>query len=469
MLRISFPLYTLLNQLRERHPSSIVPDILSECARTDRTDGVTEQTLIDYLDLSASDPGKISYALVSKLPELAASGDVWNGKKRYHAKPAKTMRKLFGDKFTGDQYEQFASLFFTATVKPTDALKFSIVEGEELLHCYNEDNYLPADEADASELHNSCMRAASDNSYMQLYASNPEQIKLAVLRNPKGQVCARSLVWYGMKIDAVRSEVPCYDRIYYTSHECKALMEKSMATFTSIYREPLRLSIYLPEHDCDEWPYIDTMHYSDADGLFSNRSGDYDYRNTDGTRDGDESRYSCEACGCSLDGDVLRITNRGDHYCEGCCTYIERHEDYFLDRYVVFCEDTDQVEHVGDCTEIDGKWYLSENCVETADGDTIHQDDSVITEDDSIWHVCQLDETYVKIEGSYYDIDSSLIVKDRNDEYILKDEAITFEGEIYHQSECITTYEGDTFPEGSAHYLCVDGLNRTRQLTLELA
>jgi len=192
--------------------------------------------------------------------------------------------------------EKFVNLYKSYFSR--DISKLKIVDGEEILKYYLEDNYHSLNGNRAGSLWNSCMRQRERNKFMKLYAKNSDKVKMLVFFSDDDKVRARALLWEGVKDhkDSTK-EYKFMDRIYYyydhdinffkdwaKEHEYLCKWEQSAKTemlFDDGTGSPVRKQLYvmLDEHNLPYYPYLDTFKFFNFDkGRFSNSdSYNFDY------------------------------------------------------------------------------------------------------------------------------------------------------------------------------------------------
>jgi hypothetical protein len=192
--------------------------------------------------------------------------------------------------------EKFVNLYKSYFSR--DISKLKIVDGEEILKYYLEDNYHSLNGNRAGSLWNSCMRQRERNKFMKLYAKNSDKVKMLVFFSDDDKVRARALLWEGVKDhkDSTK-EYKFMDRIYYyydhdinffkdwaKEHEYLCKWEQSAKTemlFDDGTGSPVRKQLYvmLDEHNLPYYPYLDTFKFFSFDkGRFSNSdSYNFDY------------------------------------------------------------------------------------------------------------------------------------------------------------------------------------------------
>jgi hypothetical protein len=192
--------------------------------------------------------------------------------------------------------EKFVNLYKSYFSR--DISKLKIVDGEEILKYYLEDNYHSLNGNRAGSLWNSCMRQRERNKFMKLYAKNSDKVKMLVFFSDDDKVRARALIWEGVKDhkDSTK-EYKFMDRIYYyydhdinffkdwaKEHGYLCKWEQSAKTemlFDDGTGSPVRKQLYvmLNEHNLPYYPYLDTFKFFSFDkGRFSNSdSYNFDY------------------------------------------------------------------------------------------------------------------------------------------------------------------------------------------------
>jgi hypothetical protein len=192
--------------------------------------------------------------------------------------------------------EKFVNLYKSYFSR--DISKLKIVEGEEILKYYLEDNYHSLNGNRSGSLWNSCMRQRERNKFMKLYAKNSDKVKMLVFFSDDDKVRARALIWEGVKDhkDSTK-EYKFMDRIYYyydhdinffkdwakeSGYLCK--WEQSAKTemlFDDGTGSPVikQLYVMLDEYNLPYYPYLDTFKFFNFDkGRFSNSdSYNFDY------------------------------------------------------------------------------------------------------------------------------------------------------------------------------------------------
>lgn len=183
--------------------------------------------------------------------------------------------------------EKFVNIYKSYFIRTGE---FKIVEGDEILKWYLEDNYHQIDMNQFGPLWNSCMRQKERNKFMSLYAKN-DSIKMLILLDEDQKLLARAILWENAQDDD-GNYYKIMDRIY-TIYDHDVILFKEWARkngylhktdqssrserYITKYNadEPislaLNLSVKLENHVLSYYPYLDTFKfYNPFDGLFSN-------------------------------------------------------------------------------------------------------------------------------------------------------------------------------------------------------
>lgn len=189
--------------------------------------------------------------------------------------------------FGVDQYdvETFVNLFKSFFDRDESRLK--IVEGDDILKYYLQDNYYRPNGSCVGTLWNSCMRYREKNNYMQIYADNPDKIKMLVLLAEDGKIKTRALLWESCQ-DRNDKTYKVMDRIY-SIYDHDMILFKNWAfkngyihkldqsarseniLMTPNGSDRIDLTVKLDNHICNYYPYIDSFKfYSRKYGTLSN-------------------------------------------------------------------------------------------------------------------------------------------------------------------------------------------------------
>ena len=239
----------------------------------------------------------LSFLSKSKIEKVE---DPWDSKSRTKIKIGRFIKK-FLSKLSFDQYcitdqdvEKFVNLYKSFFTK--DLSKLKIVEGDDILKYYLEDNYETVSGSRFGTLWNSCMRQSERNKFMKLYAKNPN-VKMLVFFSDDDKVRARALLWEGVKDHKdTTKEYKFMDRIYYVyDHDVNVFKDwsrengyiskweqnaKSELIF-DVDGEITRMQLYveLDSTGLSYFPYLDTFkNFNVRKNRFSNsQSFNFDY------------------------------------------------------------------------------------------------------------------------------------------------------------------------------------------------
>jgi hypothetical protein len=232
--------------------------------------------------------GYISYVPVDKV--LISSG--YNDTKyRIKIKIGRFISKLIREEYVqrfqvnNQDIETFVNIY--KSYFSNDISKFKVIEGSDIFQWYLDKNYHMPDGKPCGTLWNSCMRYSDRNKFMELYAQNPNKIKMLINLEENGKLRSRALLWE----ECVSEDGKVYkvmDRIYsiydhdVTSFKTWAkengyIYKVDQTSKNEIYFQvdntniALYLNIHLDNHKLKYYPYIDTFKfYNPSSGVFSN-------------------------------------------------------------------------------------------------------------------------------------------------------------------------------------------------------
>ncbi len=251
-----------------------------------------------YIKSEKSDVDVVSYLPKSKYEKVENPWE--NG--RIKIKIGRFVKKFLTEfseinfHIDANSIEKFVNIYKSYFSRDTSKLK--IVEGDDILKYYLEDNYHVMNGCRNGSLWNSCMRQRERNKFMRLYAKNPDKVKMLVFFSDDDKVRARALLWYGVKDHKEpEKEYKFMDRIYFFyDHDVNFFKDwakengyltkweqsaKTQMYFDEGIGEPVRKSLYvnLDNFDMSYYPYLDTFKFfSLSRGRFSNSdSYNFDY------------------------------------------------------------------------------------------------------------------------------------------------------------------------------------------------
>jgi len=223
---------------------------------------------INYISVSDSDKGKISYLNLDRIKSVSKDGgDLWKDS-RYHAKPGSFVNKLFKG-ISQREVEIFSSLFRSESNKPKFELK--VLVGEEIRTAYNYKSH----SSDYGTLGASCMKHDSCYDYLNIYAKNKDVISMLAMYDEHKRIMGRAILWQ-------EGSNKIMDRIYSVNDEILHLPFKKWATENGfLYKQTnyfdtlnfenmktdkkeLKLSFNIDMLDDNSFPYMDTFKFADT-------------------------------------------------------------------------------------------------------------------------------------------------------------------------------------------------------------
>lgn len=356
--------------------------------------------------------GSVTFTPKNK-PTLLNSDNQWRTDGRQVIKLGKAIRAII------KQFDMYVNVDLDAHIATMTEIihskynftdKVSVVNGDKIPHYYHY-----SQNADIRELNNSCMRHDHCNDYIHFYAKNPDRVQMLIATNADNKLTARALLWNAV-ID--NKEFKVMDRVYGRPIAVNYFHDWATANGYA-YKTPnsydtngfiapngtqipaSRVTIpHMNTHS--SYPYLDTFRWTYDDPEHENTitlscdyGGDYEFNDTGGSYSG--SRRSCDFRGDSYPDDELRWSDYMDAYI---------HEDDAI--YSNYMSD----------------WLLYEDCVETWNGDWIHQDDSVDIIHKSSFefyhgtdHENNVEE--IEVNGKWYTISSDKVSYDENGQAFL--------------------------------------------------
>jgi len=240
----------------------------------------------------------VSYIPISKIsydPQKFGWGEVDNylsqSNNRTKIKIGRFLRKFISDQSIVDfsisdkDIEDFVNLF--KSYFTPDKNKLQVIDGDEILKWYLEDNYATTCGNRSGGLWKSCMRQKERNKFMVLYTKNISLCKLLIFLTDDGQLRARALLWENV-VDKDGNSYKVMDRIY-SIYDHDIFLFKSWAKengyITKLEQSAkaeqlfevdgkgtkLKLKIKLNNWQLNDYPYLDTFKYFDLyNGWLSN-------------------------------------------------------------------------------------------------------------------------------------------------------------------------------------------------------
>lgn len=176
---------------------------------------------------------------------------------------------------TNYDIESFVNLY--KSYFDSDETRLQIVEGDDILKYYHQDNYYKPNGSGIGALWNSCMRYPQKNNYMEIYSKNSNKIKMLVLLSEDGKVKTRALLWEDCE-DRNGNKYKVMDRIYSIYdhdvvffknwalkngyiHKLEQSAKSERNFITNEGLKNIELSIKIDNCDFDSYPYIDTFKF----------------------------------------------------------------------------------------------------------------------------------------------------------------------------------------------------------------
>lgn len=214
-------------------------------------------------------------------------------------KLGKLVNSIFPGKYSAKEIESFVNSYKTKSINEK---KFELVEGDDIKHWYDEDNYFSED----GSLGSSCMRHSYCSDYLDIYSDNIGICRLLILKdNDDDLILGRALVWkisytddsdlddfeYFMDRVYICNDIYHEDFIEYAISK-NWMYRKSQGYNTDVHHNGesygnVRLEVQLNKYNFGEFPYMDTFVRLDvSDGILYNddnrESGCYILQGTSG-------------------------------------------------------------------------------------------------------------------------------------------------------------------------------------------
>lgn len=275
--------------------SSIISAIFKDGDQTHLTD------FGNYI--KAEDENTISFLPKNKYEKV---DDCWN-EGRVKMKIGRFVNKILTEfsfanfSITDSTVEKFVNYYKSFFTR--DVSKLKIVEGDDIMKFYREDNYFLIDDERMGTIWNSCMRQRGRNKFMKLYSINPNKVKMLVLfSDDDTTIKGRALLWYDVKDHNSDNEYKVMDRIYtYYDHDVEFFKDwakengflykyeqnsKNTITFVDNGNvKEMELYVKLNSKGLDYYPYLDTFRFL-KNNIFSNSTNyrhDYILKSSSGS------------------------------------------------------------------------------------------------------------------------------------------------------------------------------------------
>lgn len=265
---LSDELKSIMEEIKEN--SSVARLLLSEHNISD-----LRKDYVNYLSISNLDKTKISYLTNERMDSISEELDPWTYNKRFFARPASVVNKIFKDIHDKD-LEIFNNLYKSILCKIK--FTFRILNGNDVKLYYHGDRYRTS----SGSLGNSCMKYDNCQRYMNLYVDNSDTISMLGMFDDDNLLMGRALLW---NFDSNK----VMDRIYTINDEELSYQFKKWANANGyMYKYEQRwnnslsfemcgkkidkkFSVKLKNWKYDRYPYMDTFKFFDkANGILYN-------------------------------------------------------------------------------------------------------------------------------------------------------------------------------------------------------
>lgn len=367
------------------------------------SDKIKDDATVDYVDYDKSN---------EKLFTLGYEDQRGNTKERL-IKFNKLMTYLGGNASEIKGYEVEELMGY---LKKGDTDNFKLLGGVDILWAYHCENY------DEGSTMGSCMRFGYAQKYLEIFASNPNQVKCLTLINPENnKVRGRALVW------TLDDGEKFMDRRYTTNNQYDSQFNTYAEENGLTFGSPRSSEVTLENGgEFDYYPYMDTFeYYSPHNNLLSTNDGDLHLQDTNG---GDNTGMWSDYLEENIpEEDACYVEHVESFvYCDDCCMSYDEDE-------MVLCNHEDVHELTGG--EHQGSFALSKDIIETYDGEILLD-----------YEVVQIDKGIHESEFAY----SEDVMSDFEGNIILVEDSIElthgeYAGEGALESDTFMVYEHERF------------------------
>jgi hypothetical protein len=293
---------------------------------------------------------------------------------------------------------------------------FELVNGEEIRKWYNEDNY----DKNIGQLGNSCMRYSWFDHLFDIYVENPDVCSLLIMYNQsKTKILGRSLVW--KLIDGSFYQ----DRIY-SSYDSDMFKIQNWATsrkyLTFNKNITPKIEVHITPKMFESYPYMDTLSfYNPKSGILSS---DSDLWPNQG---------------------FIKLQDPEGGYISDKALYSKYHSILITDAQLAIGPNGKDYFHREEVVIVDGKYYFEELTIYSKYhqrtlliNDTVYSevlDDRLDPKDKNVikiiinvngdidWSVISRPDTYIVVDGKYYN-SNIYIIHPFTKEYIFLDDKV---------------------------------------------
>jgi len=276
---------------------------------------------INYIDISQSNKGHLSYLTKDRISKIENSEDkdYWKAKMRYHGRPGSVLKKLFHPNLSR-HFEDFSMKYISIADKPEYHME--LVNGNDIAKYYDYKNYYNQN----GNLGGSCMsRVPSD--FFDFYVQNVRNINLLVMLDQHDKIMGRAIIWIGNDFKLMDRIYTCND-LYESYFEDWAKSNNVMHKEYNNYKTPMHIIdptnntniikkyvINLEQSSFNKYPYLDSFKWLNRK---TNKIYNYIPENQE------DLIVLCDSMGGHLNKDTYDfddITN--EMYCKNDIIYIE--------------------------------------------------------------------------------------------------------------------------------------------------
>jgi hypothetical protein len=290
---------------------------------------------VDFIDLSTSDSGKLSYLNKERISKIEKDGlDFWKSiNLRYQSKPGSLLTKIFNNSILNNRNVENFSNLFKATISG-DKYNFKIVAGSDIKTWYDGEYYANH----SGSLGNSCMKHEGCQKFFDIYIKN--NVKMLIMTDSDDMLVGRALIWEAID-DLTGNPLKVLDRIYtINDDELSPIFKKWATTNGYIYRQnqnwisslhwiesgnvtEKKMSIKLDKWEFGAYPYLDSFKFLNLNtGVLTNYI-------PDGFIDNRSCKVLIDAGGRFLDSNTLVVDDITHYFIHrNDCAWLENENIY---------------------------------------------------------------------------------------------------------------------------------------------
>ena len=222
-----------------------------------------------YFDIDREKDDLFTFIPFGKLKEFKNIDNdepMYKSRFRQSSKIGRIFKKL-NDTLTDAQIENFVNEYKAVWKTKMEQIgnRLRVVTGEDIKYWYLNTRY----EKGGGTLNQSCMQGQDAQSQINLYASNPNSIALAILVSEDEKLQARALVWRCIEPEGVIF----MDRIYSVKPEHAKILhnfakENGIMTKSEGYNNKHKMKVKINPYN-GGWPYLDTFRPVEKNTLIS--------------------------------------------------------------------------------------------------------------------------------------------------------------------------------------------------------